>query len=53
MDYVNQILGTFNEGLRSLVISLNRDHPGAVFVYGNIYGIVGDMLDNPRKFGKN
>ncbi|KAL8110771.1 hypothetical protein AgCh_026495 [Apium graveolens] len=51
VDYVNQILGTFNEGLRSLVISLNRDHPGAVFVYGNIYGIVGDMLYNPHNFG--
>ncbi|KAL1824912.1 hypothetical protein ACET3Z_011690 [Daucus carota] len=51
LDYVNQMLGTFNEGLRSLAGSLNRDHPGSVFVYGNTYGVVGDMLNNPPRFG--
>lgn len=53
VDYVNQILGAFNEGLRSLAITLNRDYPGAVFVYGNIYGVVGDMLYNPHNYGTN
>lgn len=53
LDYVNQMLGTFNEGLRSLAGSLNRDHPGSVFVYGNTYGVVGDMLNNPPRFGNN
>lgn len=53
MDYVNQILGSYNEGLRSLVVSLNSgSHPGAIFVYGNTYGAVGDMLNNPARFGK-
>ncbi|KAG6738681.1 GDSL esterase/lipase At1g71250 [Populus alba] len=50
VDYVNQILGTFNEGLRSLVDQLNR-HPGAMFVYGNSYGSVGDILNNPGTYG--
>lgn len=51
VDYVNQILGTFNEGLRSLVDQLNK-HPGAMFVYGNTYGSVGDILNNPGTYGK-
>ncbi|KAJ4822422.1 hypothetical protein Tsubulata_048179 [Turnera subulata] len=50
VDYVNQILGTFNEGLRSLVDQLNK-HPGAIFVYGNTYGAVGDILNNPGNYG--
>nr|POE78856.1 gdsl esterase/lipase [Quercus suber] len=29
VDYANQILGTFNDGLRSLVTQLNTNHPGA------------------------
>lgn len=52
VDYVNQILGTFNEGLRSLAYSMNNGtHPGAIFVYGNTYGAVGDMLNNPARYG--
>lgn len=53
VDHVNEILGTFNEGLRSLVKILNGNHPGAIFVYGNTYGIVGDILNNPANYGKN
>ncbi|KAH9781927.1 GDSL esterase/lipase [Citrus sinensis] len=52
VDYVNQILGPFNEGLRSLVDQLNK-RPGAMFVYGNTYGSVGDILNNPATFGFN
>ncbi|KAH9726079.1 GDSL esterase/lipase [Citrus sinensis] len=52
VDYVNQILGPFNEGLRSLVDQLNK-RPGAMFVYGNTYGAVGDILNNPATFGFN
>ncbi|KAK9270573.1 hypothetical protein L1049_026154 [Liquidambar formosana] len=52
VDYVNQMLGTFNEGLRSLVNLLNGNHPGAIFVYGNTYGIFGDILNNPATYGK-
>lgn len=54
VDYVNQILGTYNEGLRSLVNILNSGtHPGAIFVYGNTYGIFGDILNNPARYGNN
>ncbi|KAL7258136.1 hypothetical protein ACSBR1_004290 [Camellia fascicularis] len=52
VDYVNQILGSFNEGLRSLVNIFNNGttHPGAIFVYGNTYGIFGDILNNPAAY---
>uniref|UniRef100_A0A5B7C419 GDSL esterase/lipase n=1 Tax=Davidia involucrata TaxID=16924 RepID=A0A5B7C419_DAVIN len=54
VDYVNQILGTFNQGLRSLVTILNNGtHPGAIFVYGNTYGVFGDILNNPAAYGFN
>ncbi|KFK41547.1 hypothetical protein AALP_AA2G143400 [Arabis alpina] len=51
LDGVNQILGTFNQGLRSLVDQLNQRAPGAIFVYGNTYGAVGDILNNPASYG--
>lgn len=51
VDYVNQILGTFNEGLKSLTDQLNK-RPGAIFVYGNTYAAVGDILNNPSTYGK-
>ncbi|KAL5843147.1 hypothetical protein ACOSQ4_009105 [Xanthoceras sorbifolium] len=49
-DSVNQMLGTFNEGLRSLVDQLNQ-RPGAFYVYGNSYSAAGDILNNPATFG--
>ncbi|KAJ4713902.1 GDSL esterase/lipase [Melia azedarach] len=51
-DYVNQILGPYNEGLRSLVDQLNK-RPGLMSAYGNTYGAVGDVLNNPATFGFN
>lgn len=52
VDYVNQMLGSFNEGLRSLVSIMNNGtHPGAVFVYGNTYAAIGDILNNPSRYG--
>ncbi|XP_057957367.1 GDSL esterase/lipase At1g71250 [Malania oleifera] len=51
VDYVNRILGTFNEGLRSLVDQLNGNHPGAIFVYGNTYRVFGDILNTPSAYG--
>ncbi|KAK3229348.1 hypothetical protein Dsin_001229 [Dipteronia sinensis] len=50
VDSVNQMLGTYNEGLKSVVDQLNK-RPGAVFAYGNSYGAAGDILNNPEKFG--
>ncbi|KAL2924803.1 hypothetical protein RDABS01_034143 [Bienertia sinuspersici] len=51
VDSVNQMLGTFNEGLRSLVAQLNANHPAGIFVYFNTYGALGDLLNNPATYG--
>ncbi|EEF40882.1 zinc finger protein, putative [Ricinus communis] len=51
VDYVNQMLGSFNEGLKSLVDQLNRSCKGAIFAYGNTYAAVGDILNNPSTYG--
>ncbi|PIA55275.1 hypothetical protein AQUCO_00800177v1 [Aquilegia coerulea] len=51
VNSVNQMLGTLNVGLRKLVAQLNSDHPGAMFVYGNTYGGMGDILNNPGAYG--
>jgi len=48
---VNQILGTFNQGLKSLVDQLNQRSPGAIYVYGNTYSAIGDILNNPAAYG--
>ncbi|KAE9593507.1 hypothetical protein Lal_00029044 [Lupinus albus] len=49
-DVVNQMVGFFNEGLRSMVDQLNKDHPHSMFVYGNAYGVFGDILNNPSAY---
>ncbi|KAL1209445.1 GDSL esterase/lipase [Cardamine amara subsp. amara] len=51
VDNVNKILGTFNEGLKSLVDQLNQRLPGAIYVYGNTYSSIGDILNNPVAYG--
>ena len=52
MDSVNQMLGPFNEGLKKLIDRFNDgSHPGAIFVYGNTYGVFGDILNNPARYG--
>ncbi|KAK4780569.1 hypothetical protein SAY87_016675 [Trapa incisa] len=51
VDFVNQMLGSFNEGLRLLVDRLNGNHPGAIFVYGNSYAALGDILNTPQRYG--
>ncbi|KAE8652639.1 hypothetical protein Csa_013496 [Cucumis sativus] len=50
-DKVNEMLGAFNEGLKSLVTQLNSQYPDTKFVYTNIYGIFGDILNNPETYG--
>ncbi|MCL7043118.1 hypothetical protein MKW94_022801 [Papaver nudicaule] len=52
-QHANQILGTFNVGLRTLVGQLNANHPGSIFVYANTYGAMGDILNNPAMYGFN
>uniref|UniRef100_A0A0D3EYW1 GDSL esterase/lipase n=1 Tax=Oryza barthii TaxID=65489 RepID=A0A0D3EYW1_9ORYZ len=51
VDQVNQMVGFFNQGLRSLVDKLNADHPDDMFIYGNTYDAVYDMINNPHKYG--
>ncbi|CAH1421952.1 unnamed protein product [Lactuca virosa] len=52
VDSVNQMLGPFNEGLKKLIDRFNDgSHPGAIFVYGNTYGVFGDILNNPARYG--
>ncbi|TKY68038.1 GDSL esterase/lipase [Spatholobus suberectus] len=53
VDSVNQMVGTFNEGLRSMVDQLNTDHPDAIFVYANTYRVLGDILNNPAAYSFN
>jgi phospholipase/lecithinase/hemolysin len=53
VDQVNQMVGFFNQGLRSLVDKLNADHPDAMFIYGNTYDAVYNMINNPHKYGIN
>ncbi|XP_028796823.1 GDSL esterase/lipase At1g71250-like [Neltuma alba] len=49
-DEVNQMLGTFNEGLRAMVEQFNKNHPDAMFAYGNTYAVFGDILNNPAAY---
>ncbi|WVZ02268.1 hypothetical protein V8G54_023074 [Vigna mungo] len=53
MDSVNQMVGFFNVGLRSMVEQLNRDHPDSIFVYANTYHVLGDILNNPARYQFN
>ncbi|KAK9065424.1 hypothetical protein SSX86_016807 [Deinandra increscens subsp. villosa] len=48
INSANQI---FNNMLRSLVDSLNRDLPDAKFIYINNYGIFQDIIDSPQSYG--
>ncbi|KAH6833957.1 GDSL-like Lipase/Acylhydrolase superfamily protein [Perilla frutescens var. hirtella] len=52
VDSVNQMLGDFNRGLVSLVDTMNNGSlPGSMFVYGNTYSALGDILNNPARYG--
>ncbi|KAL5714676.1 hypothetical protein ACHQM5_016605 [Ranunculus cassubicifolius] len=47
----NEMLGTLNEGLRTLVTVLNANHTDAKFVYANTYAGVGDILNHQAAYG--
>ncbi|ONK57705.1 uncharacterized protein A4U43_C09F3240 [Asparagus officinalis] len=51
IDQVNQMLGPFNVGLKTLVQQLNKYHTGAIFAYGNTYGALDEIINNPKTFG--
>ncbi|TVU36896.1 hypothetical protein EJB05_18849, partial [Eragrostis curvula] len=50
-EQVNQMVGFFNQGLRSLVDQLNADHPDAAFTFGNTFDAVQDMIRSPGSYG--
>ncbi|KAJ1391172.1 SGNH hydrolase superfamily [Sesbania bispinosa] len=52
VDLVNQMVGFFNEGLRSMVDELNRNHSDAMFAYGNTFHVFTNILENPASYGE-
>ncbi|KAH9311062.1 hypothetical protein KI387_026097, partial [Taxus chinensis] len=46
----NQMAKGFNSHLKDLIIELNADLPGAIFVYANVYDIVDDIIKNYRSY---
>ncbi|CAI9108832.1 OLC1v1008528C1 [Oldenlandia corymbosa var. corymbosa] len=50
-SFANDIVGMFNMRLRSLVDQFNRDYNGSIFVYGNSFGAVMDVITNATKYG--
>ncbi|XP_062076138.1 GDSL esterase/lipase At1g71250 [Humulus lupulus] len=51
VDSVNEMLGSYNEGLKSLVDQLNARYQGATFLYANTYAVFGDILNDPASYG--
>ncbi|KAL6658147.1 hypothetical protein ACP70R_003733 [Stipagrostis hirtigluma subsp. patula] len=52
-DRANRAVGFFNRGLLALVEQLNAGDrsDGAIFVFGNVYDAIQDVLDNPGTHG--
>lgn len=51
VDSVNEMLGSFNEGLKALVGQFNANHQDSIFAYANTYAAFGDILNNPAPYG--
>nr|XP_011462225.1 PREDICTED: GDSL esterase/lipase At4g16230-like [Fragaria vesca subsp. vesca] len=49
--FPNQLARSFNAKLRTLVTELNKNLPGAKFVYADVYSIVEDIIDNYKSYG--
>ncbi|XP_057432120.1 GDSL esterase/lipase At1g71250-like [Lotus japonicus] len=50
VELVNQMVRFFNEGLRSMVDQLSKNHADAIFSYGNSYRVFEDILNNPAAY---
>ncbi|XP_071707661.1 GDSL esterase/lipase At5g08460-like [Rutidosis leptorrhynchoides] len=50
-SFANDMALMFNTKLKSQVTQLNRNYKDAVFVYGNTYDVVADMLINSTNYG--
>ncbi|CDP15726.1 unnamed protein product [Coffea canephora] len=51
VSFVNDYVGMFNVRLRSLVDQFNRDYEGSIFVYGNTFAALGDIIRNASTYG--
>ncbi|KAK9167814.1 hypothetical protein Scep_003005 [Stephania cephalantha] len=51
VSFVNEMVKTFNALLRSLVDWLNSNYQEAIFLYGNTYYIIEDILNDPSTYG--
>ncbi|KAL6186073.1 hypothetical protein ACLB2K_042195 [Fragaria x ananassa] len=49
--FSNQLARSFNAKLKTLVTELNKNLPGAKFVYADVYSIVEDIIDNYKSYG--
>ncbi|XP_040375237.1 GDSL esterase/lipase At4g16230 isoform X2 [Rosa chinensis] len=50
-EFPNQLARSFNAKLRTLVTELNKNLPGAKFVYANVHSIVEDIIENYISYG--
>ncbi|KAM5568713.1 GDSL esterase/lipase [Rosa sericea] len=50
-EFSNQLARSFNANLRTLVTELNKNLPGANFVYADVYSIVEDIIENYISYG--
>jgi hypothetical protein len=52
-EFINSDVRLFNEATRVLARELTASLPGATVVYGNVYGLVSDIIANPATYGKS
>ncbi|KAL2941372.1 hypothetical protein RDABS01_029722 [Bienertia sinuspersici] len=53
VDSTNNIIQLFNTRLRSQVDRYNVTYPQGIFVFGDIFQAILDILDHPATFGRN
>lgn len=51
-DEYNKVASNFNVKLMGMMDVLNKDLVNATIVYGDIYGILMDAIQNPKSYGK-
>ncbi|KAG0566090.1 hypothetical protein M758_7G036300 [Ceratodon purpureus] len=51
IEFINTYVRGFNEATRVLAKELTASLPGSIFVYGNVYDLVADIIANPANYG--
>ncbi|RZB64545.1 GDSL esterase/lipase isoform B [Glycine soja] len=51
VTFPNQLAQSFNIQLKGLIAELNSNLKGAMFVYADVYNILGDILNNYEAYG--